>query len=157
MSLDFDCFITGIDHVQVAIPPGSENACRAFYACVLGMAEIDKPPVLASRGGLWLVAGDRQLHLGVEKDFRPAAKAHPAFTVWDAFRLAHRLAEAGHDVTWAREIPGVTRFHVHDPVGNRLEFVHAPRSFVETLVAGPVLEDFDIERSKDTGRDVDLD
>jgi len=157
MSLDFDCFITGIDHVQVAIPPGSEDACRAFYAGILGMAEIEKPPILASRGGLWLVAGDRQLHLGVERDFRPAGKAHPAFTVWDAHRLAERLVEAGHEVTWADEIAGVTRFHVLDPYGNRLEFVHAPRTFMEEFIAGPTFENLDIERSKDTGREVDLD
>lgn len=118
--------ICGIDHVQVAIPPGSEDVCRTFYADALGMAEIEKPLLLAARGGLWLAAGDRQLHLGVETDFRPARKAHPAFAVRDARRLAEKLVAAGHEVTWADEIPGVTRFHVHDPFGNRLEFVQAP-------------------------------
>jgi catechol 2,3-dioxygenase-like lactoylglutathione lyase family enzyme len=157
MTIDFDRLVTGIDHVQVAIPPGSEEACRAFYAGVLGLVEVEKPALLAARGGLWLLAGERQLHLGVEMDFRPAKKAHPAFSVWDAYRLADQLADAGHNVTWADDIPGVQRFHVHDPVGNRLEFVHKPRDLVEALFGGPKFDGLDLERSKDTGREVDLD
>src|SRR5262249_48190226 len=73
--------LTTIDHVQLAIPPGSEDDCRRFYVNVLGLAEKPKPPVLAARGGLWLMAGAVEIHLGVERDFRPAKKAHPAFRV----------------------------------------------------------------------------
>ena len=156
MTIDFEHLVTGIDHVQVAIPPGSEEICRAFYVGVLGFVEVEKPPVLAARGGLWLQAGDRQLHLGVEKDFRPAKKAHPAFMAWDAYRLAERLTDAGQNVVWANDIPGVQRFHVDDPAGIRLEFVHKPRDFVETRLGGPKFDDLDLERSKDTGREVDL-
>ena len=61
-------------------------------------------------------------------DFAPAAKAHPALRVASVDALeavAARLASHGVQIAWAdaREIPGTRRFHVHDPWGNRLEFV----------------------------------
>jgi catechol 2,3-dioxygenase-like lactoylglutathione lyase family enzyme len=115
--------ITGYDHVQVAIPAGSEPTARAFYGGLLGMQEQPKPPVLAARGGSWFVAGDAVLHLGVEEPFRPAGKAHPAFVVSDLDALAAHLGAADYAVTWADEIPGVHRFHTSDPFGNRIEFV----------------------------------
>jgi hypothetical protein len=49
--------ITGFDHVQVAMPPGQEEAARAFYASLLEMTELAKPPVLAARGGCWFTSG----------------------------------------------------------------------------------------------------
>lgn len=117
--------IVAIDHVQVAVPPGSEDQCRAFYVDVLGMQEIEKPEALKPRGGLWLSAGLQELHLGVEEDFQPARKAHPAFRVGDLETLARRVAESGCDLTWADpgEIPGRQRFFAADPFGNRLEFI----------------------------------
>jgi catechol 2,3-dioxygenase-like lactoylglutathione lyase family enzyme len=114
-----------VDHVQLAIPAGAENACRAFFVGVLGLREIEKPAALAARGGLWLRSGDAELHLGVERDFKPAQKAHPGFAVTDIVALAARVADAGHEVRWAEasEIPGRRRFFTDDPVGNRLEFL----------------------------------
>jgi catechol 2,3-dioxygenase-like lactoylglutathione lyase family enzyme len=114
-----------IDHVQLAIPPGSEPDCRAFYCGVLGWTEMPKPPVLAARGGLWLDAGEAEVHLGVEADFRPARKAHPGFAVDHLDGLAARLKAAGHEVEFDDALPGVRRFYSYDPVGNRLEFVQA--------------------------------
>jgi catechol 2,3-dioxygenase-like lactoylglutathione lyase family enzyme len=118
-----------IHHVQVACPAGAEDAERAFYAGALGWAELPKPPLLAARGGCWfLVPGvggpDGELHVGVEPDFRPARKAHPAFVV-DVDRTAAALAAAGYAVEWAdpAEIPGRRRFHTADGVGNRIEFL----------------------------------
>ena len=73
--------IYAIDHVQLAMPPGEEDKARAFYGGVLGMRETPKPPVLTARGGAWFEAGTVKVHLGVEQDFRPARKAHPAFLV----------------------------------------------------------------------------
>jgi len=70
-------FGLGLHHVQLAIPPGSEDACRAFYVDVVGMTEVLKPPELAARGGLWVRVDRLEIHLGVEQDFRPARKAHP--------------------------------------------------------------------------------
>jgi catechol 2,3-dioxygenase-like lactoylglutathione lyase family enzyme len=118
--------ILDLDHVQVAVPPGAEEACRAFYVTLLGMPEIAKPQALAGRGGVWVQAGKRQLHLGVEKAFQPARKAHPAFAVSGIDDLAERVAHEGRDIVWDNEtIPGLRRFHTHDPFGNRLEFVES--------------------------------
>ncbi len=116
-----------LDHVQVAISSGSEGACRRFYVDVVGFAEVEKPEALKPRGGLWLQTGAHQLHLGVEKDFRPARKAHPAFRVADLDGLAKRLEAASAEVKWADpdEIPGRRRFFTADPLGNRLEFIEA--------------------------------
>ena len=115
--------ITKLDHVQLAIPPGSEDSCRPFYVGLLGMTELVKPKILAARGGLWLRSGPVEIHLGVEADFRPARKAHPAICVSDLEDIAERLRRAGYEPRWDTDIPQVRRFHVSDPVGNRLEFI----------------------------------
>ncbi|MFD5052222.1 VOC family protein [Streptomyces tendae] len=115
--------ITGLDHVQLAAPPGAEEVLRAFYTGVLGMTEIAKPPVLAARGGCWFQAGTAQLHLGVENGFRPARKAHPGLRVTGIDAYAARLEAHGTPVTWNDDLPGHRRFHCADPVGNRLEFL----------------------------------
>lgn len=112
-----------LEHVQLAIPRGSEALCRAFYCELLGWREIEKPPALAARGGLWLDVGEGQVHLGVEDDFRPARKAHPALVVADLDALAARLTAGGVGVTFDEAIPGRRRFYANDPVGNRLEFI----------------------------------
>ncbi|MDQ1743082.1 MAG: hypothetical protein QOE23_1421 [Pseudonocardiales bacterium] len=118
--------ILGLDHVQVAIPAGCEDAARAFYSGVLSMTEVAKPAALAVRGGCWLTAGSAVLHLGVEEPFSPARKAHPAFLVSYLDELADRLVAAGHECVRADgEIPGVRRLHTFDPFGNRIEFQQA--------------------------------
>jgi catechol 2,3-dioxygenase-like lactoylglutathione lyase family enzyme len=116
--------IIGLAHVQVACPSGAEEALRGFYGAVLGLPELAKPPRLAARGGLWFRVGAGELHCGVEADFRPAGQAHPALAVSDPEALAElaaRCVAAGHPVTWNDDVPGVRRFHVLDPVGNRVE------------------------------------
>ncbi|MDV8021255.1 glyoxalase [Rhodococcus sp. IEGM 1330] len=120
-----------IDHVQVACPAGGEDLERAFYSGALGWEEIPKPPLLAVRGGCWFrvpgVGGpDGELHVGIDDDFRPAVKAHPAL-VADVDATAVALTSAGYPVNWAdpEEIPGRRRFHTRDGVGNRIEFVAA--------------------------------
>ena len=114
----------GLHHVLLAIPAGSEDALRAFYVGVLGMAEVAKPPELAARGGLWVRADGLELHLGVEADFRPARKAHPGIRVADLDGLAAHLASHGVEVDWDRTLfPGHRRCYAADPVGNRLEFI----------------------------------
>lgn len=115
--------IDSFDHVQLAAPPGSEDALRAYYAGTLGMAEIPKPPVLAARGGCWFAAGSVELHQGTEADFRPARKAHPGIRVRGIEALAARLIAAGAPVTWDENLPGHRRFYTWDPAGNRLEFL----------------------------------
>jgi catechol 2,3-dioxygenase-like lactoylglutathione lyase family enzyme len=118
--------ITGFDHVQLAMPRGREDAARSFYAALLGMTELPKPPALAPRGGCWFASGAAVLHLGVEEPFSPARKAHPALLVDDLDALAATLSAAGHACARADgEIPGVRRFHTRDPFGNRVEFQQA--------------------------------
>jgi catechol 2,3-dioxygenase-like lactoylglutathione lyase family enzyme len=119
--------VVGLDHVQLAAPSGREAQARAFYGGLLGLPELDKPPVLAARGGVWFSCGTggQQLHVGVERDFAPARKAHPALLVDDLETLAARLADAGYEADWDDAIPGVRRCYVADPFGNRLELVAA--------------------------------
>jgi catechol 2,3-dioxygenase-like lactoylglutathione lyase family enzyme len=117
-----------IDHVQLAAPAGSEPAAREFYGQLLGLPEIAKPPQLAARGGVWFrLAGTQQLHLGIDRGFTPARKAHPAlcFAAAEFDRVAARLTAAGYELNTgdADTIPGVRRLHVHDPFGNRLELL----------------------------------
>jgi catechol 2,3-dioxygenase-like lactoylglutathione lyase family enzyme len=109
--------------MQLAMPRGEEDRARAFFVDVLGMAEIDKPPVLAARGGAWFRAGALELHLGVEDDFRPARKGHPGILVDDLEAVAARVETTGQDVSWDADFPGFRRFYAHDPFGNRLEFL----------------------------------
>jgi catechol 2,3-dioxygenase-like lactoylglutathione lyase family enzyme len=118
--------ITGLDHVQLAMPRGREELARSFYGGLLGMTELPKPPVLAARGGCWFTSGTAVLHLGVEEPFTPASKAHPALLTDDLDGLAAALTAAGHACFPADgEIPGVRRFHTRDPFGNRVEFQQA--------------------------------
>jgi catechol 2,3-dioxygenase-like lactoylglutathione lyase family enzyme len=125
MPSDLDFGFTRLHHVQLAIPPGGEAACRAFWAGALGMTEVQKPPVLAARGGCWFRGGGVEVHLGVEADFVPARKAHPGLLVTGLKQLGARLEQHGVSVTWDDEFPGHDRFYAHDPVGNRLEFLEA--------------------------------
>ncbi|WP_320779426.1 VOC family protein [Streptomyces sp. CRN 30] len=120
--------IIALDHVQLAAPPGAEERLRAFYAGVLGMTEIHRPPALAARGGCWFRSGTVELHLGVEAGFRPARKAHPGLRVTDVQTCAARLTACGAPVIWDTGRPGHRRFHTEDPVGNRLEFLQLTAS-----------------------------
>jgi catechol 2,3-dioxygenase-like lactoylglutathione lyase family enzyme len=113
----------GLHHAQLAMPRGEEEAARAFYAGVLGMTEVDKPPVLAGRGGAWFRAGGLERHLGVEDDFGPARKAHPGILVADLDEVVRRLGSTGQDVAWDADFPGFRRVYAHDPFGDRLEFL----------------------------------
>jgi catechol 2,3-dioxygenase-like lactoylglutathione lyase family enzyme len=121
--------LAGIDHVQLAAPPGCEADARRFYGDLLGLVEIPKPPELAARGGVWFWCGAQQLHIGVEADFRPARRAHPGLRVKDRGALEalrRRLVEHGVKVDEPPgEVPGVTRFFAFDPFGNRLELLAA--------------------------------
>lgn len=115
--------INAVHHVQLATPPGREADLRAFCVGLLDMTEVAKPPALAARGGAWFRSGSVELHFGVEEDFRPARKAHPALVVDDLDGLAERLAAAGHEVRWDGGFPGFRRCYVADPNGNRLELL----------------------------------
>ena len=116
--------ILSIDHVQIAMPAGEEDKARAFYIKQLGFTEIPKPPDLAKRGGAWFQSEYAQLHLGVESDFRPARKAHPAFVVDDLDSLIARVQTAGYETDTSQPpLDGYKRGHVFDPFGNRIELM----------------------------------
>jgi catechol 2,3-dioxygenase-like lactoylglutathione lyase family enzyme len=115
--------IAHFDHIQIAAPPGCESAAREFYGALLGMPEIRKPDALRARGGCWFECGAQQLHIGVEPDFRPARKAHPAFVATNLDDLRHTLLAHSVKVTDDTYIPGTRRFFADDPWGNRLEFL----------------------------------
>jgi catechol 2,3-dioxygenase-like lactoylglutathione lyase family enzyme len=118
------CRIVSIHHVQLTIPPGSEEAARQFYCQALGLLEIAKPASLQARGGLWLQVGDRQVHVGVEPDVdRHATKAHIAYEVRGLADWRQRLCAAGVEVLEGIPIPGYDRFEFRDPFGNRVEMI----------------------------------
>jgi catechol 2,3-dioxygenase-like lactoylglutathione lyase family enzyme len=119
----------GVDHVQLAAPPGCEAEARRFFGDLLGLRELPKPAPLAVRGGLWFECGAQQIHVGVEEGHRPARKAHPALRLRDDAAieaLKARLKQAGVATRDDREIEDSARFFAEDPWGNRLEFVAAP-------------------------------
>ena len=112
--------LVGIDHVQLAMPAGREDDARRFYAGALGIPEVPKPAPLAARGGAWFELGAVRLHLGVEPDFRPARKAHPALLVRDLDAFVTGLRGKGLEVR-DDDLPGLRRAYVYDPFGNRIE------------------------------------
>lgn len=115
--------IYGLDHVQLAMPPGQEALARTFYVDLLDLTEAPKPANLASRGGVWFEGGALRLHLGIETDFRPAKKAHPALLVQNLDALTQHLQCAGVAVMSDEPLPGYNRVYVHDPFGNRIELL----------------------------------
>jgi trans-aconitate 2-methyltransferase len=115
--------VAGLDHAQLAMPVGGEEEGRGFYCGVLGLVEVSKPPVLAARGGCWFNGHRAEVHLGTERDFRPATKAHVGLAVTDLVAMAARVAAAGHRVTWDEELAPRRRFFTDDPFGNRIEIL----------------------------------
>lgn len=129
--------VLGFDHVQIAAPrtPEVESRARAFYGGVLGLTEIPKPQVLATRGGAWFRCGDRSLHIGLDAEFQPAHKAHPAFLVSDLDTVRARLEAAGYAIQIDVQLPGYRRFETRDPFGNRLELMERTSSPADSVVA----------------------
>lgn len=115
----------GIDHIQLAATVGCEDEARNFFAKLLGWTEIPKPENLRKRGGVWFQCGIHQVHIGVQKDFVPATKAHPAFQVNHLDELRNYLVSQNIEVIPddARDNEGIQRFYLNDPFGNRLEFL----------------------------------
>src|SRR6185437_9839264 len=115
--------VLALDHVQLAMPEGGERRARLFYVGLLGLEEIAKPANLASRGGAWFAHGAVKVHLGVESDFSPARKAHPAFLVDDLKAVTRTLAAGGVAIREDEPLPGYQRCYVNDPFGNRIDLM----------------------------------
>ena len=119
--------ILSLDHVQLAMPQGGEHMARHFYGRLLGLDEVPKPANLAARGGVWFERGPVRVHLGVERDFAPARKAHPAFIVDDLKALVEHLASHGVGAATDEPLDGYSRVYVSDPFGNRIELMERVR------------------------------
>ncbi len=115
--------LRSMDHVLLAMPANREAEARAFYQDLLGIPEVRKPDHLARRGGCWFELGTVKIHLGVEKEFRPARKAHPAFLVEDVHALTAKVAAAGYQVSEDEPLAGYERKYIYDPFGNRIELM----------------------------------
>jgi catechol 2,3-dioxygenase-like lactoylglutathione lyase family enzyme len=115
--------VYAIEHVQLAMPAGEEDKARSFYNGVLGIEEKAKPAHLARRGGVWFESGNLKIHLGVEKDFRAATKAHPALLVEGIESLIEKCRAAGYEVVSDEPLEGYHRIYVYDPFGNRIELM----------------------------------
>ena len=115
--------IIGIDHVQLAMPAGGEEQARRFYGGILGLPEVPKPPELARRGGCWFESDRVKIHLGVDKIFHPATKAHPGLLVSDLKTIIARCRAQGFDIIDDAPLPGYERVFLSDPFGNRLELM----------------------------------
>ena len=124
--------IVGLDHVQLAMPPGGEAEARRFYGELLGMREVAKPAPLTARGGCWFESPGTVVHLGVEAEFIPARKAHPAFRVADLEECRDGLAAAGVPITPDDSLPEVRRFYTADPFGNRIELIQDSDGFSQS-------------------------
>jgi catechol 2,3-dioxygenase-like lactoylglutathione lyase family enzyme len=114
-------------HILLAMPAGREAEAEAFYTGLLGIPRVVKPEHLGARGGCWFEAGEVRIHLGVEADFKPARKAHPALIVDDLAALKRTLEEAGVELVVDQPLSGFERFYASDPFGNRLEFLQVQR------------------------------
>jgi catechol 2,3-dioxygenase-like lactoylglutathione lyase family enzyme len=115
--------LVGLHHVQLAMPPDEEEAAVRFYGAILGLQQVPKPADLSPRGGVWFRTGDLEIHLGMEDQFSPAVKAHPAFLVDGLETLKARIEAAGYRVTDTVQIEGFHRVYVRDPFGNRVELI----------------------------------
>ena len=124
-----------LDHIQLAMPPQKEDLARSFFAGILEMIEEEKPFPLSERGGVWFRSGSTIVHLGVEEDFRPQRKAHPAYIVDDLDALASRLQAESYEVKWDDALPGRRRFYTADPFGNRIEFLYDGHGFTQNRQA----------------------
>jgi catechol 2,3-dioxygenase-like lactoylglutathione lyase family enzyme len=117
--------VLALDHIQLAAPPGCEEAARRFFGELLGLEEIPKPEAIRARGGVWYRVGEHELHIGVDQSFAPARKAHPAFRSDGYDEVRERLLAGGIEVADDAAIPGVRRCFVADPWGNRIELISA--------------------------------
>jgi len=112
-----------LDHVQIAAPYNGESKARAFYKDILGFEEVEKPASLRRNGSAWFRSGSVELHVGIEADFQPARKAHPAIRVKQIEALKIHLQACDITIKEDHQLPGANRFYVDDFFGNRIEFL----------------------------------
>ena len=113
--------ISGIDHIQIAVPRALEAKCLAFYRELFAFPELSKPPELQARGGAWFQVGALQMHIGVEPDASPKSKRHICFLTSDLARAKLAVLEHGVAIEEESVAEGLSRFFIRDPAGNRIE------------------------------------
>jgi catechol 2,3-dioxygenase-like lactoylglutathione lyase family enzyme len=116
--------ITGIDHVQIAVPRALEDQCLRFYREVLALPEIEKPQELKARGGAWFQVGALQMHVGLDPDASPRSKRHICLLVHDLAAAKAAILSQGVAIEEESRAEGLSRFFVRDPAGNRIEIGH---------------------------------
>jgi catechol 2,3-dioxygenase-like lactoylglutathione lyase family enzyme len=121
--------IVGLHHIQLAMPEGGEDAARGFYAGILALTEVEKPEALRARGGVWFEARGVGIHLGVERPFVAAKKAHPALQVASLQDAVTALQGQGIECRPDIDLPGIKRVYVSDPFGNRIELLEVDAAF----------------------------
>ncbi len=115
--------ILAIDHVQVTVSRERLQAAVRFYGEVLGLTPAPRPGKPGE--GTWYQIGPVQLHLAIEdraSDGANRSRRHVCYRVRDLAAAERRLREAGVTILPdERPIPGVRRFFIEDPGGNRIE------------------------------------
>ena len=111
-----------LQHVSIAIPPGSRDDARAFYGELLGLEERDVPPKLDPEALIWFrVGGDLELHLFDSNEPAPVSQ-HFCLRIDSGLEeLRRRLEDAGIETHDTDEIVGRPRFFCRDPFGNLVE------------------------------------
>lgn len=112
---------------KVVMPIGEEPSARHFWADKVGLDEVEKPVHLRPRGGCWFHTEPVWIHVGVDPNFTPATKAHPAIVVSDLDALKVQLVEGGYSVNLGTQILGFRRFYTEDPFSNRVQFLETLR------------------------------
>ena len=113
--------VTGIDHVQIAVPRALEAGSLAFYREVFGFPELPKPEELRGRGGAWFQVGALQMHIGVDPEPSPKSKRHICFLVDDLASAKTGILSLGIAIEEESVAEGLSRFFIRDPAGNRIE------------------------------------
>jgi catechol 2,3-dioxygenase-like lactoylglutathione lyase family enzyme len=113
-----------LQHTSILVPPGSQEAVRAFYGELLGLEEKQPPRALAHLQLVWFAAGEGEIELHfLPTENRPDAEdeRHICLVVDDLAAYRDRLSEARVSMSEAEPIPYRPRFFCRDPFGNLLE------------------------------------
>ncbi|MGF7236774.1 MAG: VOC family protein [Frankia sp.] len=109
-------------HANLGIPPELADAEADFLVGILGYRRLEPPSAALAYGARWFEADDgTQVHLSLDPDHVPAAKAHTAIDVsGECAEIESRLAAADVPFT-AGEFNGGRVVICKDPAGNGWE------------------------------------
>ena len=116
--------LTQIHHIQIFVPPETDEACQHFYKDILGLEEIEKPAPWRKNGGAWYRCGANQLHLSRLRhpEDNLNSQRHVCYMVADLDEAERTMREAGVEIVPDdRPFDQWTRFYVRDPGGNYIE------------------------------------